>query len=135
MTLCLWRWGAPWQRNMLFFFQIKYNEDYSNKLIETSLIGKTYHRMKSHLSIDWMAKWWLNGDWMVTRKVDFSRISATIQWLFSRLNVKHISVTFQLAFFFLKNKLLNAARTRVDESQRITLTIQPQGPLDTMMDI
>ena len=38
------------------------------------------HRMKSHLSVDWMVtEWWLNGDWMMTGKVDFSRISVTIQ--------------------------------------------------------
>ena len=56
------------------------------------------HRMKSHLSVDWMVtEWWLNGDWMMTGKVDFSRISVTIQWPFSRLNGRHISVTFQSA--------------------------------------
>ena len=39
-----------------------------------------FHSMKSHLSVDWMVtEWWRNGDWMVTGKVDFSRISATIQ--------------------------------------------------------
>ena len=42
----------------------------------------------------------LNGDWIVTGKVDFSRISATIQLPFSRLNGRHISVTFQSAYFF-----------------------------------
>ena len=41
---------------------------------------------------------------MVTGKVDFSRISVTIQLPFSRLNGRHISVTFQSAYF-LKNKI------------------------------
>ena len=61
------------------------------------------HRKKSDLSVDWMVtEWWLNGDWMVTGKVDFSRISVTIQLPFSRLNGRHISVTFQSAYFFWK---------------------------------
>ena len=47
---------------------------------------KILHRMKSHLSVDWMVtEWWLNCDWMLTEEVDFSRISATIQSPFSRL--------------------------------------------------
>ena len=70
-------------------------------------------QMKSHLSVDWMVtEWWRNGDWMVTGKVDFSRISATIQWPFSWLNGRHISVTFKSAYF-LKNKITpNADWTR-----------------------
>ena len=43
---------------------------------------------------------WLYGDWMVTVKVLFSRISFTIQWPFSQLNGRHISVTFQTIFYF-----------------------------------
>ena len=36
--------------------------------------------VKSHLSVDWMVtEWWLNGDWMVTGKVDFSHHSVIIQ--------------------------------------------------------
>ena len=44
------------------------------------LLMSVYHRRKFHLSVDWMVtERWLNGDWMVTGKVDFSRISVTIQ--------------------------------------------------------
>ena len=57
-------------------------------------------------------EWWLNGDWMMTRKVVFGRISVTIQWPFSRLNGRHISLTFQSAYFFINEITLNAARTR-----------------------
>ena len=56
-------------------------------------IFKHLHRMKFHL----FHEWWLNGHWMVTGKVDFSRISdpfsyhsvdwmaGTFQWPFSQL--------------------------------------------------
>ena len=74
------------------------------------------HRMKSHLSVDWMVtEWWLNADWIVTGKVDFSSISATIQWPFSRLNVRHahISVTFSEKYNYARRN-----RTRVEKSKR-----------------
>ena len=72
-------------------------------------IFKHLHRMKSHL----FHEWWLNGHWMVTGKVDFSSISVTIQLPFSRLNGRHISVTFQSAYF-LKNKIAHDADSTRD---------------------
>ena len=77
------------------------------------IIHNVFHRMKSHLSVDWMVtEWWLIGHWMVTGKVDFSRISVTMQLPCSRLNGRHISVTIQSAYF-LKNKIApDANRTR-----------------------
>ena len=45
-----------------------------------------------------MAEWQLNGD----VKDGFQSHSATIQWPYSRLNGRHISVTSQSAYFFEK---------------------------------
>ena len=59
--------------------------------------------------------------------MDFSRISATSQSPFSRLNGRYISVTFQSANF-VKNKItLNAARTRFDESKGKYANHSPTG--------
>ena len=84
-----------------FFFSIR----------DIELINDT---VKSHLLVDWMVtEWWLNDDWMVTGKVDFWCITVTIQWSFSRMNGRNISVTIQ-SVYFLKNKMHttpNAART------------------------
>ena len=52
------------------------------------------HRMKSHLSVDWMVtEWWLNGDWKVTGKVDFSHRSVTIQSTEWQAHFNDLSVT------------------------------------------
>ena len=100
---------------VVFFSNSMYDVNslaYCNHILRKK-VSFTSHRMKSHLSVDWMVtEWWLNGDWMMTGKVDFSRISVTIQWPFSRLNGRHISVTFQSAYF-LKNKIApDSDRTR-----------------------
>ena len=43
------------------------------------ILLKNQHMMNSQLSVDWMLiEWWLNGEWMKTGNVDFSRISVTI---------------------------------------------------------
>ena len=65
----------------------------------------TYHRHTVLQILKLVTTGWnLWTEWMVTGKVDFSRISVTIQLPFSRLNGRHISVTFQSAYF-LKNKI------------------------------
>ena len=61
------------------------------------------HRMKSHLSVDWMA--------------------GTFQWPFSQLILWKIK---------LHSTLLEPVSTNQRES---TLTIRPQGPINTMMNI
>ena len=70
-----------------------YGIKYQNICFVKSYVGE--HRMKSHLSVDFMVtEWWLHGECMVTGQVNFSLISVTIQWPISRLNGRHISVTF-----------------------------------------
>ena len=47
MTLCLWRWGAPWKEHAVF--KIKYNQDYSTKLLEISIVDKIYDFESYHV--------------------------------------------------------------------------------------
>ena len=113
------------------------------KIKDTTHVLKTVrqnnHRMKSHLSFDWMViKWWLNCDWMVTGKVDFSHHSFPIQ-----------STEWQAHFndlFFEKQNYAqrgsNTGCTNQSESKffyvllrESMLTIRPWRPLESLMNI
>ena len=57
--------------------------------------------IRSHILVDVIVtECLLNDDWMVTGKVDFIYIPVNIQWPFSQLFGRHISVTFHSKAIF-----------------------------------
>ena len=110
----LWSLHPYWCGWFLIIMQVKPNERdqpldwWTRKVTQSSRQTPTTEWNLTFQSTEWLLK----GDWMVTGKVDFSSISVTIQWPFSPLNIRPISVTFQ-SVYFLKNIISpNAARTR-----------------------